>query len=244
MRRPPLLVLLLFGGALVLWCSQAFPLSASGPKLAQPVPDMSAGPVTPREANADFWLPTVLKAGPTPTPTCVARPGETNAQRVLKKVRRASTASCPQGVLAIACAVAERASDVVVLAPGAGTRSEALRQRLLSARDAIVPRGRMVLLVALDKELEELARSVGIGYWRVKAMPGGGSNAEAAPWHAAAHLLRAGCTVVVSSPSIRWAADPFGSFSRDVDVEAAQMGGSAAAGSVIGVHDPPMVRAA
>jgi hypothetical protein len=59
-------------------------------------------------------------------------------------------------------------------------------------------------------------------------------------WHAAALLIRAGATVVVSSGRIHWHASPFEHLAADVDVEAAQAGDRSSRGAVVGVHDPPM----
>jgi hypothetical protein len=45
---------------------------------------------------------------------------------------------------------------------------------------------------------------------------------------------------VRSGGSLLWLASPFAHLSRDVDLEAAQLGGGEARGAVVGVHDPPM----
>ena len=43
-----------------------------------------------------------------------------------------------------------------------------------------------------------------------------------------------------SGGDVLWLASPFAHLSRDVDLEAAQLGGGEVRGAVVGVHDPPM----
>jgi hypothetical protein len=69
---------------------------------------------------------------------------------------------------------------------------------------------------------------------------GQSASLTAMTWHAAALLIRAGATVVVSSGRIHWHASPFEHLAADVDVEAAQAGDRSSRGAVVGVHDPPM----
>jgi hypothetical protein len=73
-----------------------------------------------------------------------------------------------------------------------------------------------------------------------RAVVGQSASLTAMTWHAAALLIRAGATVVVSSGRIHWHASPFEHLAADVDVEAAQAGDRSSRGAVVGVHDPPM----
>ena len=255
--------------------------------------------LAPIGGEGGFWLPPSETGGAAASAhnagagqvheVCISRPGRAEEQRALSLLPRPSSASCtataPQSAspkssarggasegsaAGFACAVAASASEVIILAAGAGTRSEALRKRLLAARDVLSgppsqPRApKRVLLITGDVDVEALATSLGIAWIADAALTGvvrtigggggggggggdGGGGAlsteptpTVAQWRLAAMLLRRGCRVAVSGAAVLWHASPFAHATADVDVQAAQLGGSDGRGSVIGVHDPPM----
>jgi hypothetical protein len=120
-----------------------------------------------------------------------------------------------------------------------------------SPRRPLLPTGQLLAVVS-DTSSAELAQSLGLAWWRLgtfgravvgtsgRAVVGQSASLTAMTWHAAALLIRAGATVVVSSGRIHWHASPFEHLAADVDVEAAQAGDRSSRGAVVGVHDPPM----
>jgi hypothetical protein len=142
----------------------------------------------------------------------------------------------------VACELARRSADRKFLLLTLTASTATTRERLTAARDAVV--AGQLLLIVTDTAGAELAQSLGIAWWRVPPSPDLKSNAAAASatsaqWRGASLLVRAGCTVVLSTGRVMWHANPFAHLAGDVDVEAAQTG-SGSRGSVIGVHDPPM----
>ncbi len=216
---------------------------AAGPTTTAPSSEPAAAAAAGSEA---FWLPPSSAAASSTAPVsgCGPAPGNPKSQRAPVLLERGSQnpgCASATGVQQVACKLAAAAVDgEVLLLAGTGKQSlEALRLRLLAAREAA--RGQLLLL-ALDAPARELAQRLGVGWW---AMPPAWpldslAAVEAAHWAAAAHLLRAGCAVVRSGQGVLWLASPFAHLSRDVDLEAAQRGGGEARGAVVGVHDPPM----
>ena len=163
--------------------------------------------LAPIGGEGGFWLPPSETGGAAASAhnagagqvheVCISRPGRAEEQRALSLLPRPSSASCtataPQSAspkssarggasegsaAGFACAVAASASEVIILAAGAGTRSEALRKRLLAARDVLSgppsqPRApKRVLLITGDVDVEALATSLGIAWIADAALTG------------------------------------------------------------------------
>ena len=242
MRRPPVLVLLLFAGAAVLWwvslAGLSSPAAASRPLTKPPKVEllpvdsgspavavaMPAAKAATAGAGGSYWLPDattrVQSSASTASSTvgsCSPHPGSAKAQRKLDRISASASRCAADGSsTAIACAVASATPEVLLIAAGASTRSEALKERLTAALAAVAAHPRQqALLIAGDADVATLAQSVGLGWWR----PPGGAPVDAAHWHAASLLVRSGCTVVVSSGLVHWHASPFAHATTDVDVQ-------------------------
>ena len=270
MRRPPTLVLLLFAAAGILfYCSLSASFSADttpAPQLMNEhheltpplnIKDDTAALNRPEEdrerhdmqasslpaQDAAHWLPPEAPTKPGASQKlisgCGPMPGPTASQ-----TQRAHIPHAPcQAADPIMCTIAARAPDrsilLLVSMPGVAPKASDLEAQIRAARDAVQPG--QLLLVAMDAAAATLAQSMNVGWYRPRTSGRGGIRAAlAAQWRTASLLVRAGCTVVVSSAHVRWVASPFPHLSRDADVEAAQVGESMSRGAVVGVHDPPM----
>ena len=266
MRSPPRLVQLLFAGAAVLFVysmsSTVAPAPSRAPRrLSTAAFEPPAASLTsstgaedglqPRTAaagaDAAFWLPAPLAGG-----------ARTAAQQISAcKSRRGPAQQRKLNIISpcqsddTACKIVSRAAARSLLIIGvAATPDREKRKELLSAARDVVGTGQL-LAVVTDTASTELAQSLGLAWWRLgmlghavvgtsgRAM-GQSTSLTAMTWHAAARLIRAGATVVVSSGRVHWHASPFEHLAADVDVEAAQAGERSSRGAVVGVHDPPM----
>ena len=198
-------------------------------------------------SGARFWLPPQPESVPrqmSPVSGCGPAPGKAPNQRapvLLGRGEESALCASASGEQRTACTIAAAAPEgELLLMVGTASQSlESLRLRLMGARAAA---GGQLLLVALDAPSRDVAQRLGVAWWMIEPPSPLESAAavEAAHWRAAELLLRAGCSVVRSSGGVLWVASPFPHLSRDVDVEAAQLGGGEARGAVVGVHDPPM----
>ena len=263
MRSPPRLVQLLFAGAAVLFVytmsSTVAPAPSRAPRrLSTAAFEPPAASLTsstgaedglqPRTAaagaDAAFWLPAPLaRTAAQQISACKSRRGPAQ-QRKLNIISPCQSDDT-------ACKIVSRATARSLLVIGVvATPDGEKRKELLSAARDVVGTGQL-LAVVTDTASAELAQSLGLAWWRLgtfgravvgtsgRAM-GQSASLTAMTWHAAALLIRAGATVVVSSGRIHWHASPFEHLAADVDVEAAQAGDRSSRGAVVGVHDPPM----
>ena len=270
MRRPPLLVVILFAmGTALLFISLSMPTTATAGKAEASAGIVLFPPSAPTTVanssqvilhsasslNPSYWLPSTAGtsssslARTSTVAGCGPMPGPAGQQTELRRIPPASQATCDdfQGDDMVACVLASAATDRAVLLLSSNGASVGLQQRLTAARDAVA-RGQLVL-VSTNAEAAAVAQSLNVAWYR----PGGHlrpagtaidtAAAVAMQWRAASRFLRLGCTVVVSTSRVTWRNSPFPHLARDVDVEAAQLqsgGSSASRGSVVGVHDPPM----
>jgi len=216
-----------------------------------PAAETAAGPPA---GLPTYWVPAAdSSASAVAVDRCGPAPGPAAQQEPLALLAKPATcAASLAGDAASACRLAASRIGtrgellVIGASDGGGTAEElaALARRLLLARRAV---GSRLLLVATSAEQAELASQLNIGWWRLPPAPSA-HGATSALWRAAAALLRSGLAVVVSSdapgrPGALWAADPFAHLSRDVDLEAVQLGEIPRRrdrGSVVGTSDPPM----
>ena len=219
--------------------------AASTPPPQQQSPQLHTAAAT--SSGARFWLPPQPESIPrltSPVSGCGPAPGKTPNQRapvLLGRGEESALCASASGEQRTACTIAAAAleGELLLLVGTASQSLESLRLRLTGARAAA---GGQLLLVALDAPARDVAQRLGVAWWMIEppAPLESAAAVEAAHWRAAELLLRAGCSVVRSGGGVLWVASPFAHLSRDVDVEAAQLGGGEARGSVVGVHDPPM----
>ena len=238
MRRPPLLVQLLFCGAISLFIySTTSPIAKpQGPTLHSQTASAANFVAAPQPSSSDgvFWLPPLdgVRAAKTVS-GCAPAPGP--KQRKLEAVPLTPCQSTDETACALASNAPER--SLLVLSLDASAVSDKKRtQRLMAARDAVAP-GQLIVIV-VDANAAQHLQSIGVGWWRLPST----TSPLVAQWRAAALLLRAGCSVVVGGSRIKWNGSPFSHLYNDVDVQAAQDNGGQREqrGNVIGVHDPPM----
>lgn len=205
----PLLARLLFAvaAALVLYaCSMlSSPATAqeprSSPRLSNTATAATAAAV---DITPEYWLPASLPHGKPPQVVSGCGPAPGPREQQTQRPRLPHT-PC-QASDAVVCAIAASAPghSLLLLSSVLGQpASSVLTERLTAAKGAVSPG--QLLLVATTREAATVAQSLGVGWYLPREAGSGAAPARVsagALWRVGAQLLRAGCTVVLSTSRV------------------------------------------